>query len=98
MAGNKDHKITRNSSFIRKIPSDIGSEEEEESVISQPLRRETRTGRREDRTRMQEQQDKIMPPRRSLEQQNEAAPTRRSTRNRMQTEFFGHPITSHVIN
>ena len=48
VAGNKDHRITRNNSFFRKIPSDIESEEEE-SVISQPHRRETRTGHREDR-------------------------------------------------
>ena len=69
MAGNKDHRITRNSSFFRKIPSDIS--EEEESVISQPHRRETRTGHQEDRTGMPEQQDEVMPSRRSLERQNE---------------------------
>ena len=97
VAGNKDHRITRNSWFFRKIPSDIESGEEE-SVISQPLRRETRTGHREDRTGMPEQQDEVMPPRSSLEQQNEATPTRRSTRNRTQTEFFAHSITSHMIN
>ena len=78
MAGNKDHRITRNSSFFRKIPSGIESGEEEESVILQPLRRATRTGHREDRTVRPEQQDEGMPPRRSLEQQNEEAPTRRS--------------------
>ena len=96
MAGNKDHRITRNSSFFRKIPSDI--ESEEESVISQPHRRETRTGHREDRRGIPEQHDEIMPPRRSLEQQNEVTPARRSTRKRTKTEFFGHPITSHMIN
>ena len=97
VAGNKDHRITRNSSFFRKIPSDIESEEEE-SVISQPHRRETRTGHREDRTGIPEQQDEVMPPRRSLEQQNEVTPARRSTRERTQTEFFGNPITFHMIN
>ena len=97
VAGNKDHMITRNSSFFRQIPSDLESGEEE-SVISQPLRRETRTGHREDRTGMPEQQDEVILPRHSLEQQNEVTPTRRSTRNRTQTEFFGHPITSHMIN
>ena len=50
MAGNKDHRITRNSSFFRKIPSGIESGEEEESVISQPLRRETRTSHRPGRS------------------------------------------------
>ena len=97
VAGNKDHRITRNSSFFRKIPSDIESEEEE-SVISQPHRRETRTGHREDRTGIPEQQDEVMPLRRSLEQQNEVTPARRSTRERTQTEFFGNPITFHMIN
>ena len=97
VAGNKDHRITRNSSFFRKIPSDIESEEEE-SVISQPHRRENRTGHREHRTGIPEQQDEVMPPRRSLEQQNEVTPARRSTRERTQTEFFGNPITSHMIN
>ena len=97
VAGNKDHRITSNSSFLVKIPSDIESEEEE-SVISQPHRRETRTGHREDRTGIPEQQDEVMPPRRSLEQQNEVTPARRSTRKRTQTKFFGNPITSHMIN
>ena len=49
VAGNKDHRITRNSSFFRKIPSDIESEEEE-SVIPQPHKRnQNRSPGRSDR-------------------------------------------------